>query len=82
MGWSNITQTIDLTIESGFLDLLNFGDSILSDRGFLIAEEVATRGAVLAIPSFTRGKIQMPPKDVDETRKTAHVRLQVERVIG
>ena len=82
MGWSNFTQTIELTIESGFLDLLNFGDSIFSDKGFLTAEKVATRGAVLAIPSFTRGKIQLPAKDVDETRKIAHVGILVERVMG
>ena len=55
-GWGGRTSDKQLTIESGFLDLLTFGDSILADRGFLIAEEVASRGAVLAIPSFTRGK--------------------------
>ena len=81
-GWGGRISDKQLTIESGFLDLLTFGDSILADRGFLIAEEVATRGAVLAIPSFTRGKSQMPAKDVDESRKIAHVRIHVERVIG
>ena len=58
-GWGGRISDKQLTIESGFLDLLTFGDSILADRGFLIAEEVATRGAVLAIPSYTRGKSQM-----------------------
>ena len=83
-GWGGRISDKQLTIESGFLDLLTLGDSILADRGFLIAEEVTTRGgggAVLAIPSFTRGKSQMPAKDVDESRKIAHVRIHVERVI-
>ena len=81
-GWGGRISDKQLTIESGFLDLLTFGDSILADRGFLIAEEVATRGAVLAILSFTRGKSQMPVKDVDESRKIDHVHIYVERVIG
>ena len=35
-----------------------------------------------AVPSFTRGKSQMPAKDVSESRKIAHVCIHVERVIG
>ena len=81
-GWGGRTSDKQLTIESGVLEFLIFGDSILADKGFLIAGEVAARGAVLAIPSFTRGKSQMPAKDVDQSRKIAHVRIHVERVIG
>ena len=81
-GWGGRISDKQLTIESGFLDLLTFRDSILAHRGFLNAEEVATRGAVLAIPSFTRGKSQMPAKDMDESRKIDHVRIYVEGVIG
>ena len=55
-GWGGRILDKQLTIESGFLDLLTFGDSILADKEFLIAEKVAARGAVLAIPSFTWGK--------------------------
>ena len=47
-GWGGRISDKQLTIESGFLDLLNFRDSIIADRGFLIAEEVATSEAVLA----------------------------------
>ena len=81
-GWGGRISGKQLTTESGFFDLLTFGDSILADRGFLIAEEVAKRGAVFAIPSFTWGKSQMPAKDVDESRKIAHICIHVDRVIG
>ena len=81
-GWGGRISDKQLTIESGFLDFLTIGDSISADRGFLIAEEVATREAVLEIPSFTRGKSQMPAKDVDESRRMAHVCTHVEMVIG
>ena len=36
----------------------------------------------LVIPSFTRGKKQLNPEDVELTRRIANVRIHVERVIG
>ena len=58
------------------------GDCILADRGFLIEEELNTVGAYLKIPKFTKGKSQLPAKDVDESRKLSNVRIHIERVIG
>ena len=60
------------------MDKVTFGDCVLADRGFLIEEELATRGTVLRIPAFTPGKTQMSAKDVEMCRQIAHV----ERVIG
>jgi hypothetical protein len=34
------------------------------------------------IPAFTLGKSQLPPEDVERTRKIANVGIHVERVIG
>ena len=48
----------------------------------MVEEELATRGPVLRIPAFTRGKKQMTAKDIDISRQIAHVRIHVERVIG
>ena len=36
----------------------------------------------LNIPAFTTVRDQLAPRDVDETRKLANVRIHVERVIG
>jgi len=59
------------------------GDQILADRGFtLIAEFRAASGAELFVPAFRKGKPQLSASDVDETRKIAHVRIHIERVIG
>lgn len=53
------------------------------DRGFNIDESVVRfYQAKLAIPSFTRGKSQLHPIDIEKTRKIASVRIHVERVIG
>lgn len=81
-GWGGKASDKVITIESGFLNFVTHGDCVLADRGFLVEEELATRGAVLRIPAFTRGKNQMSAKDVDISRQIAHVRIHVERVIG
>ena len=51
-----------ITQECGFLDHIEPGDVILADRGFNISDELAIRGAKLEIPSFTKGKKQLPDK--------------------
>ena len=38
--------------------------------------------AQLAISAFTRGKDQLEPVDVEQTRGISNVRILVERVIG
>ena len=81
-GWSCRASDKIITSCSGFLDKIEFGDMIMADRGFTIAEELARRGALLEIPSFTVGRSQLSARDVDTTRKIANVRIHVERVIG
>ena len=70
-----------ITLDSGFLDKLEHGDEILADRGFLVREELASVGATLRIPSFTKGKSQLPGSSVDTSRQLSRVRIHVERVI-
>ena len=70
-----------ITQRSGYLDKLEHGDQVLADRGFLIAEELANRNSTLIIPAFTKGKSQLSAKEVETTRKIAHVRIHVERAI-
>ncbi|CAC5418439.1 unnamed protein product [Mytilus coruscus] len=70
-----------ITQRSGYLDKLEHGDQVLADRGFLIAEELASRNASLVIPAFTREKSQLSAREVEQTRKIAHVHIHVERAI-
>ena len=65
----------------GFLHHIKYGDVILADRGFNIHDDLAVIGASLQIPAFTKGKTQLPKKDLETTRKLAQVRIHVERVI-
>ena len=54
----------------------------MADRGFTIAESVMFQQARLATPSFTKGKDQLDPVDVEKTGGIANVCIHVERVIG
>ena len=58
------------------------GDFILADRGFTFKEELASLGATLKVPHFTKGKSQLSEKEVDTSRQLSNVRIHVERVIG
>ena len=58
------------------------GDLVLADRGFNIEDSVGLYAACLQIPSFTKGKPQLSPLDIETTRSLANVRIHVERVIG
>ena len=79
--WGGRASDKMITLNSGFLEMVSNGDCILADCGFLI-QELATHGAVLRIPAFTRGKKQLTARDVDVSQQTAHVQIHVECVIG
>ena len=79
--WGGRVSDKHLTQASGFLDMVEPGDLILADRGFLVDEEVALRGATLIIPPFMRGRKQLQKYEVDKTRQMSRCRIHVERVI-
>lgn len=71
-----------ITEDCGILEHLQPDDLILADRGFLIAESVGLRMATVKVPAFLKGKKQLDPRDIEETRNIARVRIHIERVIG
>ena len=81
-GWGGRASDKVINFDSGFLGKLEHGDAILADRGFLVREDWAIVGATLRIPSFTKGKSQLPGSCVDTSRQLSRVRIHVERVIG
>lgn len=80
--WGGKIRDLELTKQSGFLDLVQEGDLIMADRGFHIAELLALRGASVIIPASTCGKPQPSQKDVEMSRRISRVRIQVERTIN
>ena len=54
--WGGRVSDKEITIKSGFLRLIEYGDQVLADHGFTVAEKVASKGGILITPSFTKGK--------------------------
>ena len=81
-GWGGRVSDKHLTQNSGLLDNLLPGDTMLADRGFDIKESVGLYCATLVLPAFTKGKKQRSGIDVEQTRSIANVRIHVECVIG
>lgn len=71
-----------VSTDSGFLEKLKAGDVVMADRGFLILKDITSRGASMHMPSFTKGKKQLHPMDLEMSRKISHLRIHVERVIN
>lgn len=80
--WGGRTWDKFLTENCGFLNKLCPGNTVMADRGFTITESVGLQQGKLLIPAFTRGKEQLHPVDVEQSRRIASVRIHVERVIG
>jgi hypothetical protein len=49
-----------ITLNSGFIDLIDHGDQIMADRGFLVKEEIMIKRATLIIPPAAQGAEQKP----------------------
>ncbi|XP_064482906.1 uncharacterized protein LOC135395742 [Ornithodoros turicata] len=71
-----------MVLRSGLLDLLEEGDQVLADRGFLLHEEFFLRNIQLITPSFTKGMKQLPQELVCRSRRISSSRIIVERAIG
>jgi len=81
-GWGGRVSDKHLTENCGLLNKLLPGDIVLADRGFDIQESIGMMCAEVKIPAFTKGKSQLSATDVQTTRKLAHLRIHIERVIG
>ena len=70
-----------ITRESGILPLLEPGDEVMVDKGFLITDLLPVNVG-LVIPAFLRQKGQLTQEEVTSTQKIARLRIHVERAIG
>jgi len=68
--------------DSGFYDLLEYGDEVMADRGFQIQEELMLRFCHISVPPGARTKSQMTPKECKKTKNIANLRIHVERAIN
>ena len=69
-----------LTVECGILKLLEYGDSIMADRGFTI-EDVLPPAVSLNVPPTLNDTGQLTENECTTTRRIASVHIHVERAI-
>jgi hypothetical protein len=74
------TSDQQATEKSNFLKLLNPGEAVMVDKGFLIHEMAEKVGVGVVMPPFLR-KIQFTEPEVEQTNSIARARVHVERVI-
>lgn len=65
-----------------FFYYINPNDKVMADRGFaLLGVSLLSTHAELIIPPAGKGTAQITSTHVQETKRVAHVRIHVERVI-
>ena len=67
-GWEGRTSDKFITEDCAFLKNLLPGDLVLADRGLDIQDSCGLYYARLQIPSYTRGKPQLSPVEIETTR--------------
>ena len=81
-GWGGRVSNKQISIDSAFFDNISMGDCFLADRGFFFKKELASNGATLKVPNYTKRKSKLSGKEVDTSRQLSNVIIHVERVIG
>ncbi|XP_020904289.1 uncharacterized protein LOC110242620 [Exaiptasia diaphana] len=79
--WSGCTGDRKITQESGLLELLEEGDSVMADRGFNVRDLLTKKKVYLNMPPFSKKGKQLSRAATKSTRQIAQVRIHVERAI-
>ena len=79
--WGGRASDVAITRQSGFYDILEYGDEVMADKGFTIGEDLLIRHARLHMPPGKRGSEQMRKQDVVKTKEIANLRIFVEQAI-
>ena len=70
-----------ITRVSGILSLIEAGDVVMADKGFLIEDLLTEKGCSLLIPHFLSAKGQFSATENSENQTIANLRVHVERAI-
>ncbi|XP_035259887.1 uncharacterized protein LOC118231967 isoform X1 [Anguilla anguilla] len=71
----------EITKESGILSLLQPGDEVIADKGFLIRDLLTDINVKLVIPTFLGPSGQFSKAEITHTQEIARLRIHVERAI-
>ena len=71
----------ELVRQSGLLPLLQSGDQIMADKGFVIQDLLTPLGCSVVMPSFLSSKQQFSKGELQDSKKIHNLRFHVERAI-
>ena len=77
--WGGNASDKQIVKESGLLNLLEPGDSVMADKGFTIQDLLDPLDVSLNMPPKRDSNRQLSRQEVEETRRIAAVRIHVER---
>lgn len=72
---------VELTKLSGLIDLLESGDSIMADKGFVLNKVLDGTGISINTPPFLMSQGQFTKQEVEQTQIIAKLRIHVEKHI-
>lgn len=78
--WTGSISDKKIVKQSGLLNLLEAGDAVMADKGFLIRDLLAFKKVHLVSPAYCRGP-RLSVKGTTHTRRVASLRTHVERNI-
>ena len=59
---------VELTKLSGLIDLLESGDSIMADKGFVLSKVLDGTGIYINTPPFLKSQSQFTRQEVEQTQ--------------
>lgn len=77
--WGGNASDKQIVKESGILNLLEKGDSVMADKGFTIQDLLDPLDVTLNMPLKRESNRQLSRREVEQTRRIAAVRIHVER---
>jgi hypothetical protein len=77
--WGGSASDVEITRRSGLIDMLDSGDAVMVDKGFVhLKSDLSKKGVKLYCPPF-KTKDQFTKEEVECTRRIASARIHVER---
>ncbi|CAC5389490.1 unnamed protein product [Mytilus coruscus] len=79
--YTDSMSDVEITKLCGLIELLESGDSILADKGFVLNKVLDGTGITVNTPPFLMSHSQLSRQEVEETQTIAKLRIHIERHI-
>ncbi len=78
--WTGSVSDKEIVRNSGLVNILEEGDAVMADKGFLVRDLLVMKKVSLISPAYCRGP-RLSSRGVTHTRRVASLRSHVERMI-